>query len=66
MEELTAMNYPSRLFTVKDFSELNYGFGNELNLFVFSRILFCKKYIYSSVFYTVLTSTQQNPRKRMV
>lgn len=35
------MNHPSRSFTVKDFSDLNYEFGNELNLFVFYAFLYC-------------------------
>jgi len=60
------MNHLSRLFAVKDFSELNYEFGNKLNLFVFHRMLFYKKHIYPSVFYTALTSAQQNIYERMV
>jgi len=60
------MNRLSRLRTVEDFSELNYGFGIENNLFVFHKMLFYRKNIYWCVFYTVLTSAQQNTCKRMV
>jgi len=54
------MNHLSRLCTVEDFSELNYGFRNAFNLFVFHKIAFYKKHICWCVFYTVLTSAQQN------
>jgi len=60
------MNSLSRLCTVEDFSELNYGFGIENNLFEFHKMLVYRKHIYWCVFYTVLTSAQQNTRKRMV
>ena len=60
------MSRLSRLCTVEDFSELNYGFGIENNLFVFHKMLVYRKNIYWCVFYTVLTSAQQNTCKRMV
>ncbi len=59
------MNRLARLFTVEGFSQIGCVFRNEFNLFVFQRVTFYTKHIYSCVFHTLLISAQQNTGKRM-